>query len=62
MNYGIKLAPHYPLKPFPADHAANATNWRSRGADGHAAHFAVYGANYTGAAAPFAEAVMARAL
>ncbi|CAK0861993.1 unnamed protein product [Prorocentrum cordatum] len=60
MNYGIKLTPRSPPWPFLAHHAANVTNWYSRGADGYTAHFAVCGANYTGAVVPFAEAVMAR--
>eukprot|EP00959_Pyramimonas_sp_CCMP1952_P041127 860233-Pyramimonas_sp.AAC.1 len=59
-NYGIKLIPQSPLWPFLAHHAANAANWFSRSADGYTAHFAVYGMNYTGAAAPFGETVMAR--
>ncbi|CAK0831771.1 unnamed protein product, partial [Prorocentrum cordatum] len=60
MNYGIKLAPHSPLWPFLAHHAANVTNWLSRDAGGYAAYFAVSGVNYTGVVAPFAETVMAR--
>ncbi|CAK0812368.1 unnamed protein product, partial [Prorocentrum cordatum] len=60
MNYGIKLAPHSPLWPFLAHHAANVMNWRSRGADGYTAHFAVDVVNYIGAVVSFAEAVVAR--
>ena len=46
--------------PFLAHHAANVTNWYSRGAYGYTAYFAVYGVNYTGSVVPFAETVMAR--
>ncbi|CAK0799166.1 unnamed protein product, partial [Prorocentrum cordatum] len=60
MNYGIKLTPHSPLWPFLAHHAANVTNWFSRGADGDAAYLQVNGVNYTGVVVPFAETVMAR--
>ncbi|CAK0789057.1 unnamed protein product, partial [Prorocentrum cordatum] len=60
MDCGIKLTPHSSLWPFLAHHAANVTNWYSRGADGYAAHFAVYGVSYTGAVVPFAETVMTR--
>ncbi|CAK0857111.1 unnamed protein product, partial [Prorocentrum cordatum] len=60
MSSGVKLTPHSPLWPFVAHHAANVANWFSRGVDGYTSHFAVYGVNYTGVVAPFAEAVMAR--
>eukprot|EP00959_Pyramimonas_sp_CCMP1952_P460213 9479488-Pyramimonas_sp.AAC.1 len=60
MNCGIKLAPRSPLWPFLARRGANLTNWFSRGAGGYAAHYAVYGVNYTGVVVPFGEAVMAR--
>ncbi|CAK0901612.1 unnamed protein product, partial [Prorocentrum cordatum] len=61
-NCGIELAPRPPRWPFFARRASNATNLFGGGAGGYAANFAVYGGSYTGAVAPFAEAVMAGAL